>query len=83
MHYHGLALNSFPRTNQSVAWGARNTYRTKVASLRTTEYFARMHDRFWDDSKRSNIDFINPRRQLASDARELEEVTTFIQTYTS
>ena len=31
----------------------------------------------------AKLTFSNPRWQLASDARELEEVTTFIQTYAS
>ena len=55
----------------------------KVASLRTTEYSARMHDRFGMIPKEATLSFSNPRRQLTSKARELEEVTTFIQTYTS
>ena len=33
--------------------------------------------------KEATLTFSNPRRQLASDAHELEEVTTFIQTYAS
>ena len=33
--------------------------------------------------KEATLTFSNPRQQLASDARELEEVTTFIQTYAS
>lgn len=33
--------------------------------------------------KEATLTLSNPRRQLASDARELEEVTTFIQTYAS
>ena len=54
-----------------------------VASLRTTEYFAHMHDRFRMIPKETTLTFSNPRRQLASDAHELKEVTTFIQTYAS
>ena len=48
----------------------------KVASLRTTEYFARMHDRFGMIPKEATLTFSNPRRQLASNAHELEEVTS-------
>ena len=33
--------------------------------------------------KKATLTFSNPRRQLASDAHELKEVTTFIQTYAS
>ena len=70
----------FPWTNQSVAWCARDTYRLKVASLQTTAFFARVHDWFGMIPKKATLTFSNPRRQLASDAHELEEVTTFIQT---
>ena len=62
---------------------ARDTYRTKVASLRTTEYFTRMHDRFGMIPKEATLTFSNPQRQLALDAHELEGVTTSIQTYAS
>ena len=55
----------------------------KVASLQTTEYFARMHDRSGMIPKEETLTFSNPRRQLALDAHELKEVTTFVQTYTS
>ena len=55
----------------------------KVASLRTTEYFARMHDRFGMIPKEATLTFSNPRRQLASNAHELEEVTSYIRTYAS
>ena len=84
MHDLGLAQQtSFSSTNQSVAWCARDTYRMEVASLRTTEYFARMHDRFGMIPKETKQSFSNSRRQLASNAHELEEVTSFIQTYAS
>ena len=59
------------------------TYRMKVASLQTTEYFARMHDWLGMIPEEATLTFSNPRRQLASDAHELKEVTTFIQTYAS
>ena len=55
----------------------------EVASLRTTEYFARMHDRFGMIPKEATLTSTNPRRQLASDAHELEEVTSFNRTYAS
>ena len=55
----------------------------KVASLRTTEYFAHMHDRFGMIPKEATLSFSNPRRQLASNAHELEEVTSYIRTYAS
>ena len=42
-----------------------------------------MHDRFGMIPKEATLTFLNPRRQLAPDAHELEEVTTFIQTYAS
>ena len=54
-----------------------------VASLQTTKYFTRMHDRFGMIPKEATLTFSNPRQQLASDAHELKEVTTFIQTYAS
>ena len=53
------------------------TYGMKAASLQTTEYFARMHDRFGIIPKEATLTFSNPRRQLALDAHELEEVTSF------
>ena len=55
----------------------------EVASLRTTEYFARMHDRFGMIPKEATLTFSNPRRQLASNAHGLEEVTSYIRTYAS
>ena len=42
-----------------------------------------MHDRFGMIPKEATLTFSNPRRQLTSDAHELEEVTTSIQTYAS
>ena len=54
-----------------------------VASLRTTEYFTRMHDRFGMIPEKATLTFSNSRRQLASNAHELEEVTSFIRTYAS
>ena len=72
-----------PWTNQSVAWCARDTYRLKVASLQTTAFFAHVHDWFGMIPKKATLTFSNPRRQLASDAHELGEVSTFIQTYAS
>ena len=62
-----------------MAWCARDTYRMKVASLQTTEYFARMHDRFGMILEKATLTFSNSRRQLASNAHELEELTSFIQ----
>ena len=59
------------------------TYGMKVASLQTTEYFARVHDWLAMIPEEATLTFSNPRRQLASDAHELKEVTTFIQTYAS
>ena len=59
------------------------TYGMKVASLQTTEYFARVHDWFGMIPKKATLTFSNPRRQLASNAHELEEVTSFIRTYAS
>ena len=53
----------------------------KVASLQTTEYFARVHDWFGMIPKETTLTFSNPRRQLASNAHELEEVTSYIRTY--
>ena len=55
----------------------------KVASLQTTEYFARMHDRLGMIPKEATLTFSNPRQQLASNAHELEEATSFIRTYAS
>ena len=55
----------------------------KVANLQTTEYFARMHDRFGMIPKEATLTFSNPWRKLALDALELEEVTSFIRTYAS
>ena len=52
----------------------------KVASLQTTEYFARMHDWLGMIPEEAKQTFSNSRWQLASNARELEEVTSFIQT---
>ena len=60
-----------------------NTYRVKVASLQTTEYFARMHDWFGMIPKETTLTFSNLWRQLASNAHELEEVTSYIRTYAS
>ena len=51
----------------------------EVASLRTTEYFARMHDRLGMIPEEATLTFSDPRRQLASNAHELEEVTPFIK----
>ena len=55
----------------------------KVASLQTTEYFARMHDRFGMTPEKATLTFSDLRRQLASNAHELEEVTSYIRTYAS
>ena len=55
----------------------------KVASLQTTEYFARMHDRFGMIPEKATLTFLNSRRQLASNAHELEEVTSSIHAYAS
>ena len=55
----------------------------KVASLQTTEYFAHMHDRFGMIPEEATLTFSNSRRQLASTAHELEEVTSYIRTYAS
>ena len=55
----------------------------KVASLQTTEYFAHMHDWLGMIPEEAKQTFSNSRRQLTSNARELEEVTPSIQTYTS
>ena len=59
------------------------TYGMKVASLQTTEYFARMHDQFGMIPKEARLTFSNPRRQLASNAHELEEITSFVRAYAS
>ena len=42
-----------------------------------------MHDRFGTIPKEATLTFSNPQRQLASNAHELEEVTSFIQAYAS
>ena len=55
----------------------------KVASLQTKEYFAHMHERLGMIPEEAKQAFPSSRRQLATYAHELEEVTTFIQTYTS
>ena len=60
-----------------------NTYGMKVACLLTTECFARMHDRFGMIPEEATFTFSNSRRQLASNAHELEEVTSYIRTYAS
>ena len=41
----------------------------EVASLRTTEYFARMHDRLGMIPEEAKLTFSNPRRQLSPNAR--------------
>ena len=73
----------FPRANQSVAWCARDTYRMKVASLQTTEYFAHVYDWLGMIPKEVKQAFSNSWRQLASSAHELEGLTSFVQTYAS
>ena len=61
----------------------RNSYGTKMISL-TDHRMLRtcMADLGWFQRKQKQA-FSNPRQQLTSNARELEEVTTFIHTYTS
>mgnify|MGYP001507307552 CR=1 FL=1 len=55
------------------------TYRMEVANLQTTEYFARMHDWLGMIPEEAKQTFSNSRRQLASNAHELEEVTSYIR----
>ena len=45
------------------------TYGMEVASLRTTEYFARMHDWFGMIPEEAKLTFSNSRRQLSPNAR--------------
>ena len=66
-----------------MAWCAKDTYGIEVASLQTTECFARMHDRFGMIPEEATLTFSNSRRQLASNGHELEEVTSYIRTYAS
>ena len=49
----------------------------------TMEYFARMHEWFGMIPEEQKQSFSNSRRQLAPNARESEEVTSFIQAYSS
>ena len=55
----------------------------KVASLQTTEYFAHIHDWLGMIPGEAKQAFSSSWQQLAPNARELEEVTSFIQTYSS
>ena len=57
------------------------TYGMKVASLQTTEYFARVHDWLAMIPEEATLTFSSPRRQLASNAHGLEEVTSYIRTF--
>ena len=59
------------------------TYGMEVASLQTTEYIAHVHDLIGMIPEEAKQTFSNSRRQLASNAHELEEVTSFIQAYAS
>ena len=57
------------------------TYSMEVANLQTTEYFARMHDSLEMVPEEATLTFSNSRRQLASNAHGLEEVTSYIRTF--
>ena len=59
------------------------TYGMKVASLQTTQYFARMHDWFGVIPKEAKQTFSNSWRQLSPNTRGSEVVTSFIRTYAS
>ena len=81
LHKSGLALMKelllLEQINQLL--GVLGTHRMKVANLQTTEYFARMHDWLGMIPEEVKHAFSNSRRQLASNAHELEEVTSSIQ----
>ena len=66
-----------------MAWGAREhmEWRLQVSKPQDTSHIC-MNDLGWFQGKQKQA-FSNSRRQFTSNARELEEVTPFIQTYTS
>ena len=66
-----------------MAWCARNyVWHGGGQTYQTIQFFAHTW-LTWDDSKEATLTLSNSRRQLASNAHELEEVTSSIQAYAS